>query len=77
MLDDEGNLIGGGLLDGAVAGGGASAGKGGKRKRGEDDAYRPKGGSSRPAKKRVRHAPGTGKPGKTGGGGAGGAMDEE
>ncbi|KAI4175772.1 MAG: hypothetical protein LQ343_001385 [Gyalolechia ehrenbergii] len=59
MLDDEGNLIGGGL-----EGAGASAvGKGGKRKRGEDEPYRPKGGSSRTTKR---------KRAGTGGGGRGG-----
>ncbi|KAL8966648.1 MAG: hypothetical protein Q9183_003274 [Haloplaca sp. 2 TL-2023] len=62
MLDDEGNVISGGL-DGAGAG--AGTGRAGKRKRGEDDAYRPKGGSSRPGK---RKRAGTG----GGGGGKGG-----
>ncbi|KAL8713909.1 MAG: hypothetical protein Q9220_002055 [cf. Caloplaca sp. 1 TL-2023] len=81
MLDDEGNLIGGMGLDGAGAG--PAAGKGGKRKRGEDDAYRPKGGSSRPGK-RKRAGTGTGKSGRVsgvsaggGGGSGGGAMEEE
>ncbi|KAL8775026.1 MAG: hypothetical protein Q9209_000505 [Squamulea sp. 1 TL-2023] len=66
MLDDEGNLIGG-ALDGAGGIGGTA--RGGKRKRGEDDAYRPKGGSSRPGK-RKRAGTGTGKGGRT-------MMDEE
>ncbi|KAL8915597.1 MAG: hypothetical protein Q9171_000162 [Xanthocarpia ochracea] len=71
MLDDEGNLIGG-VLDG-VGGVGGTA-KGGKRKRGEDDAYRPKGGSSRPGK-RKRAGTGTGKGGRASAGGE--AMMEE
>ncbi|KAL9000580.1 MAG: hypothetical protein Q9169_000873 [Polycauliona sp. 2 TL-2023] len=78
MLDDEGNLIGG-ALDGAGALGGT--GRGGKRKRGEDDAYRPKGGTSRPGKrKRAGTGPGpgvgTGKGGRASGSG-GGMMEEE
>ncbi|KAL8675375.1 MAG: hypothetical protein Q9168_000206 [Polycauliona sp. 1 TL-2023] len=71
MLDDEGNLIGG-TLDGA--GGLGGTGKGGKRKRGEDDAYRPKGGSSRPGK-RKRAGTATGKGGRASG--SGGTMMEE
>ncbi|KAL8824937.1 MAG: hypothetical protein Q9170_007992 [Blastenia crenularia] len=66
MLDDEGNVIGGGL-DGA---GGAISAKGGKRKRGEDEPYRPKGGSSRTAK-RKRAGTGGGKGGRASGGGGG------
>ncbi|KAL8894255.1 MAG: hypothetical protein Q9192_004477 [Flavoplaca navasiana] len=75
MLDDEGNLIAG-ALDGA--GGLGGTGKGGKRKRGEDDAYRPKGGSSRPGK-RKRAGTGTGMGSGKGGraSGSGGAMMEE
>ncbi|KAL8813674.1 MAG: hypothetical protein Q9223_000295 [Gallowayella weberi] len=80
MLDDEGNLIGGGL-DGPGGGAIGGTGRGGKRKRGEDDAYRPKGGSSRPVKKRMRTGTGTGKGAKAGagagGGGGGGAMEED
>lgn len=77
MLDDEGNLIGG-ALDGAGAMG--STWRGGKRKRGEDDAYRPKGGSSRPGKRKragtgTGMGTGTGKGGRAGG--SGGAMMEE
>ena len=75
MLDDEGNLIGG-ALDGA--GGLGGTGRGGKRKRGEDDAYRPKGGSSRPGK-RKRAGTGTGMGAGKGGRASesGGAMMEE
>ncbi|KAI4209531.1 MAG: hypothetical protein LQ349_009541 [Xanthoria aureola] len=75
MLDEEGNVIGG-AFDGAGAMG--STGRGGKRKRGEDDAYRPKGGSSRPGK-RKRAGTGTGiGPGKGGrASGSGGAMMED
>ncbi|KAL8638854.1 MAG: hypothetical protein Q9226_008951 [Calogaya cf. arnoldii] len=73
MLDDEGNLIGG-ALDGS--GGVASTLRGGKRKRAEDDAYRPKGGSSRPGKrKRAGTGTGMGKGGRASG--SGGAMMEE
>lgn len=71
MLDEEGNVIGG-LVEGAGTPG-ALAAKGGKRKRGEDDAYRPKGGSSRPGK-RKRAGTGSGKGGR---GSAGGGMGAE
>ncbi|KAL8732194.1 MAG: hypothetical protein Q9166_002941 [cf. Caloplaca sp. 2 TL-2023] len=69
MLDDEGNVIGGGMN------GAGGTGRGGKRKRGEDEAYRPKGGSSRPGKRR-RAGTGGGKGGRISGGG-GDVMDEE
>ncbi|KAL8739195.1 MAG: hypothetical protein Q9181_000086 [Wetmoreana brouardii] len=70
MLDDEGNLIGGAME-------GMATGRGGKRKRGEDDAYRPKGGSSRPGK-RKRAGTGAGRGGKaSASGGGGGAMEED
>ncbi|KAL8668147.1 MAG: hypothetical protein Q9202_000125 [Teloschistes flavicans] len=71
MLDDEGNLISGGLD-------GAGSLRGAKRKRGEDDAYRPKGGSSRPGKrKRAGTGGGGGKGGRAStGGGGGGPMEE-
>lgn len=71
MLDEEGNVIGGNVEA-------AGTGRGGKRKRGEDDAYRPKGGSSRPGK-RKRAGTGGGRGGKAsggGGGGGGGGMEE-
>ncbi|KAL8942352.1 MAG: hypothetical protein Q9216_001734 [Gyalolechia sp. 2 TL-2023] len=68
MLDDEGNLIGGGL-EGAGA---PVAGKGGKRKRGEDEPYRPKGGSSRTTK-RKRAGTGGGRGGRPSSGGGAGA----
>lgn len=61
MLDEEGNVIGG-TAEGAPAPGTLPA-KGGKRKRGEDDAYRPKGGSSRPGK-RKRAGTGSGRGGR-------------
>ncbi|KAL8928581.1 MAG: hypothetical protein Q9208_001815 [Pyrenodesmia sp. 3 TL-2023] len=64
MLDDDGNVIGGILEATEMAG----IGRGGKRKRGEDDAYRPKGGSSRPGK-RKRAGTGGGRGGRGSGGG--------
>lgn len=73
MLDDEGNVVGGGLDGVGVAG----TGKGGKRKRGEDDAYRPKGGSSRPGKRKRTGTVGGGGRGGRGSGGGGAGMDEE
>ena len=76
MLDDEGNVISGGLD-------GTGTGRTGKRKRGEDDAYRPKGGSSRPGKRKRAGTGGGGggKGGRASGnggrGGAGGIATEE
>ncbi|KAL9597597.1 MAG: hypothetical protein Q9219_005036 [cf. Caloplaca sp. 3 TL-2023] len=71
-LDDEGNVIGGGL-DGTA--GGPGTGRGGKRKRGEDEPYRPKGGSSRTTK-RKRAGTGGGKGARSSGGVGGGGADE-
>lgn len=70
MLDDEGNLIGGGL-EGV---GTPTAGKGGKRKRGEDEPYRPKGGSSRTTK-RKRAGTGGGRGGRPSSGGGTGVEE--
>lgn len=44
MLDEEGFVIGGEM--------GATSGKGKRKRGGEDEAYRPKGGSSRPSKRK-------------------------
>ncbi|KAL8909075.1 MAG: hypothetical protein Q9207_000409 [Kuettlingeria erythrocarpa] len=64
MLDEDGNVIGANLEAAAMA----ATGRGGKRKRGDDDAYRPKGGSSRPGK-RKRAGTGEGRGGRGSGGG--------